>query len=306
MDATEWLLIWLAAGVFLQAAWLLKQSRTSRGIQAKVILLISLFTAGYWAAVRLSIGVPFLDALPYYVLMWCFLFAVLFRDEVLPQITEETVLIFNVLFAYLAFKHFSPLLLANPVLLAGFLLPTLAAVGNAFVNKPLGFKARLFFYAWFLAITIFLIGFQSLVNPTLWLALGNLTLVENGFPLPLEFQGCIGGQGPLICDRFFGPEILLLGATLLYLMIYATTLFLLVPWPQKHLPYRDTLRHWRKHLERMAGKFSIEQMEPAKAGLLLAGLLGVLLANNVLKAVDDATAISTLLLATQWLGRSPR
>ncbi len=312
------------AGVLGQAYFLLapylRQDQTTTNVpsikkainETRFNVLIAFFLAAIYSMG--GILIEYLDGrlqldgsyLAGFALYFAGMLALLCTKEILPAINEKSMLVFNLLFVYLILAYWQPLFQLNTWLGALIAIPTLATIVNSLARIQIGNFWKVFFYGWYLVIALTFLLFQYLSAD--WVFLGfddNWTPIQTG-PATLAYTNCLNGIPGVPCGAISIWQVLVTGAALLYLLTHVMALFRMVPWPQKHTPYRRVIKEWKEYLQMIAGKFGDEQLHPMMAVIIIAGIAVVLLANASLHFAEDLTLINGLLLATQWLGQPSR
>ncbi|MBI4128357.1 MAG: hypothetical protein HY459_04830 [Parcubacteria group bacterium] len=240
-----------------------------------LIALLAIYTIGALLLTLYFVGVipKQMDDVAGFLFLFFLLFASIasmaLRKAVLQKINELVLLAFAVAFWFLFLTHIEGMY--KPLFALIAFIPTLAIVMNVLLDKQLTFPWRVFFYALFLAMDLFLLYFQfsasssTFFNPTAS-TLGLFDLV----------------------NAFF------LGIVSFYLIANVWYLFILLPLPDRHRPYQEVLRDWRAHLHLLAGKYSNRQSKFSYAVMMIVG--GVLLSGNHL-----ARLLPDILMVNLWL-----
>lgn len=269
-------LFWAAffAGFLFQATALLRGKGVSLQKVKEFVfefLLLGLITS---IVVYLSDPSAFSDlnsVIPVFFLVFLTIFAALFWDELMPVVSEKTVLVYSIAFAYLVLVAFGATIFSAIVL-----LPVAASVANAFVRRVLSFRERVFFYAWFIAVTIAL-GAQQV-----W----QLLRGKNALEMQTGFEAF-----------FLGASILFLGVNALFLKAF-------IPIPGEHQSFSDRLRQLDEYLRKASKKYSDFQMSFEEAAFTAVVLAGFLFFNHFFAILSTQLAVSLVVLLPQVWGRT--
>lgn len=196
------------------------------GVIAQAVFLIR--NDWNWGKLLACLGIGVFGMLPgkhesnyepiFHILMslsfFAFMFALFFKEDILPVINEKTLLSYSLTFwyAYLAI-FYKPTLFHN-ILLFLFLIPTGATLCIALIKYKLNFFWKLFFYSWFLIIVVSIGLFQFSYH--------HLTIFFVSSRLP--WVGTV--------------DCMLTGMAFLYLVVNATYIFELIPIPGKNQSWK--------------------------------------------------------------------
>ena len=170
-----------------------------------------------------------------------------FRDEILPVINEGTILSFTIVFWFVAIENFSYFL--TPLLIFG-LIATIGTLVLTFTKIKTGFYSSVFFYGWFLAMSLFIGIMQAayvLANPSL-----------------------------SVFDAF------ILGMFFLYLIahyLYFFTIFSIPRNPSGPLSISGYIRAWKRNVQCFTDKYSNLQISLPVALLIIVGEVGAFILN---------------------------
>jgi len=266
-------------GIFIEAYLLTRQKLTFRKFLGKYIpcLIITLFLFIYML-IRSDTG-SFYGAAFLSFIIFSILFSIVAEEEILPEISEQTILSFTLVFWYICFTHFSVGFSHLWVKIA--LIPSIATLIISFINRKLGFFWKLFFYNWFLLLIIFFGIF--------YFSFGNLSfffIKEN-----IKNLSVIG--------------VMATGMAFLYLIANSFYFFELFPIPGKHQSFRERIEMWKEHTRLLTSKYTDYQLKPAYSFLLILFQGGILVLNYFFKFVSEDLIISIAILLPSSLISPP-
>jgi len=207
-----------------------------------------------------------------FVLFFSGIFAFAFMEEMLPVINEGTVLSFTIVFWFVAFENLSYTCI--PFFLIA-LIPTIGTLILTFTKIKIGFYSSVFFYGWFLAMSVF-IGFMQAVY-----VLANASLsVFDAFALGMFF--------------------LYLIAHYLYFFI----IFSIPRHPSGHISFSGYVRAWKRRVECFVEKYSTNiQISLPVALLIIFGEVGAFILNYYYQFVPFYLMVAvTILIIPQLVG----
>jgi signal transduction histidine kinase len=210
--------------------------------------------------------------LSFFFIIFSISFGAISQKEILPEINEQTIISFTLVFWYIYILYFHPSLSGFWTWLA--LIPSSGVLIICFINARLGFFWKLFFYTWFLLIIVFLSIF--------YFSFGNLSFFFN--------QENIKTLSPL--------DVFSTGMAFLYLVANIWYIFELIPISGKYQTIGDRIREWKEYTKLLTGKYSDYQLRPVHTGLIITFQGGILFLNYFLKFLPDdlITSISILLI----------
>lgn len=164
----------------------------------------------------------------------CFsvMFALAFKDDILPAMSEKLLLWYTLIFWFAFLSYFYRETLLQTILLLVMLAPTAATIIVAGRRSALGFTLKLLLYSWFLCLVVGLGLFQF---PFYQLRLFVRT-AEIPWVTPLESISA--------------------GMAFLYLAANATYVFYLIPLPAKGQSMADRMKQWHAFTDLMTQRFS--------------------------------------------------
>ncbi len=162
------------------------------------------------------------------------IFALAFKEDILPAIGEKLLLSYSLIFWFAFFSYFyHPTVLCNTLLIV-LLVPTLATMAVAYLKTALSFTLKLILYTWFLCIVVGLGLFQF---PFYQLKLF-LHTQEVPWVTPLES--------------------IFAGMAFLYLAANATYIAYLIPIPGKNESWQERMEHWHAFTDLMTQRFDAD------------------------------------------------
>lgn len=162
------------------------------------------------------------------------IFALAFKEDILPAIGEKLLLSYSLIFWFAFFSYFHRPTVLHKALLVLMLVPTAATVGIAYRRTALNFTLKLMLYTWFLCIVVGLGLFQ--------------------FPfyqLKLFFQN---QEIPWVTPL----ESVSAGMAFLYLAANATYIFYLVPIPGKNESWAERMQRWHEFTDLLTRRFDAD------------------------------------------------
>lgn len=273
MDYLTLMLSWFAFGVLAEMLFLLGGRLFVRETQKKFFwtLIASILLTGFFI-LRSNHPSPPNIIILYWLVSSVIVYGLWFKSEVLPNITEQTVLSYTILFWYVMLAYIHPTSGFWRYLSLLALIPSAASVVNAFVWRTLRPGFKLFFYVWFIIVVVVLTYSQF--------SFGHLSVVWKG----------VVPEASTPADLFFT------GMVCIYLGINIFYLWELIPFPGKYQKMEDKIRQCKEHAKIMVSKYLDIQLTHTRAILLLLVEAGGLTLNFHLKLVSDYLLINILLL----------
>lgn len=249
----------IGAGILLQCTLLvLPDVRTARGVRRYLFA----FGIGLLGFVPGKHEVGYDTA--FHLLGYFFVFAMatfwLFKERLMPRVSESSVFVRSLVFWYLLLSVQSGEI--SPAVMAVAAVPTAVTLAVAFSVRTWGFRTKLFLYVWFLVVTVAL--------GLLFFRLSDLSYLSRA----AQYQTT---ATPL--------DLFVTGMALTYLAGSAVYIFQL--WP----PLKKRERaEWREHADFALGRFVDYQMKPTD----VAGIAGFVVAVFALNALLRVLPASTL------------
>lgn len=177
------------------------------------------------------------------------IFAVTFKKDILPLISEGVLLSYTLVFWFAFLTSFytgTPLHMALLLLL---LVPTALALFVAVRKTRLGFVFKLALYTWFLVIIVSLGLFQFPYNQL------KLFLEDHQVPWVTPFESVTAGMA------------------FMFLLANATYIFYLIPIPGRNQSWAERMRDWHAFTDLMTQRFADARVTLVQATVVL-GLEG--------------------------------
>jgi SEC-C motif-containing protein len=266
------LVLWFALGIGLQVLLLMRGDRRwGRLTFCAAIGLIAMASGrgesdnGMFTHILFGLGV------------FAFMFAAMFKDTVLPVISEKVLLSYSMVF-WFALYHYHQTPDHNIILLGFLVLPSAATLFVAFKRPQLDFAWKLILYAWFLCIVV---------------TLGLLQFPFRNLSIFLEPQ-TIPWLAPVDC--------IVAGMAFSYLAVNIAYLFLLIPIPGRGQSWQSRIKDWHELTDLMTKRFEDEPIH--RMGLLLlAGEAVALLVIYFLHWVPVSLTINLFIVLPSLLAR---
>ena len=234
------LVLWFALGVLLQALVLIRGDwNWGRLALCVVVAAFGIFPGKHENEYR-----PFVHIL-FALGIFAFMFALRFKDDLLPVISEKVLLSYSLIFWFAFFSFFYKETAWDNALATLLLVPSAAVVFIAFRRPTLSFAWKLCLYSWFLCVVVALGLFQ--------------------FP----FQNLAIFLSPERSPWLNPLDCIVAGMAFLYLAVNMAYLFELVPIPGKNQSWADRMEEWHKLTGLMTERFEEEPMH--QLGLLVLG-----------------------------------
>ena len=202
---------------------------------------------------------------------FAFMFAMRFKDVLLPVISEKVLLSYSIIFWFAFFSYFYKGTAWDYALAALVLVPSAFTVSIAFKRPKLSFMWKLGLYTWFLCVVV------------------SLGLLQVPFRLLSIFLSPENSPwlSPLDC--------VVAGMAFLYLAVNIAYLYELIPIPERNQSWANRMKEWHQLTSLMTDRFEDEQIH--RLGMLLiAGQGAVLLAIYFFHWVSSALAINFLVV----------
>jgi len=183
--------------------------------------------------------------------LFAFMFALRFKDDLLPVISEKVLLSYSLIFWFAFFSYFYNGTDWSNALAALLLVPSAATVFIALRRPSLSFVWKLSFYTWFLCIIVSLGLFQFPFR--------HLSIFLSPEKSPW--------LNPLDCA--------VAGMAFLYLAVNMAYLFELIPIPAKNQSWADRMMEWHKLTDLMTERFEDEPVH--RLGMLFIVTQGIAL-----------------------------
>jgi hypothetical protein len=225
------LVLWFGSGIALQALFLIRGDWN----WGKLALCVAFGALGMAPGKHEHVYQPFLHVL-FSMGLFAFMFALSFKDDLLPVISEKVLLSYSLIFWFAFFSYFYKGTAWSNALAALLLLPTAATVFIAIQRPVLSFVWKLSLYTWFLCVVVSLGLFQFPFR--------HLSIFLSPEKSPW--------LNPLDC--------IVAGMAFLYLAVNMAYLFELIPIPGKNQSWADRMEEWHKLTGLMTQRFEDEPM----------------------------------------------
>lgn len=209
--------------------------------------------------------------------VFAFVFALVFKKDILPLISEKVLLSYSLIFWFSFFSFFYKDAFIHKFLFFLFLVPSLATVFIAFIKLKLNFWWKLFFYTWFLIIVVSLGLFRFSFN--------HLALFFDSQHAPwIESIDCI-----------------LTGMAFLYLIVNATYIWELIPIPGKNQSMQSRMKEWHELTNLMTQRCDDQQPTHLQTVLIIVLQGGGLFLTYQYHLVPGGLLVNVLLLLPVFL-----
>jgi hypothetical protein len=240
------LVLWFGLGVALQVL-LLTRGDWNWG---KLAVCIAVGAAGMLPGKHEHQYQPYVHVL-FALGLFAFFFAIWFKDDLLPVISEKVLLSYSSIFWFAFFSYFYKETVCKNLLLGALLLPSTATIVVAVLRPKLNFVWKLCLYTWFLSIVV------------------SIGLLQ--FP----FQHLAIFLSPQASPWLTPLDCIVAGMAFLYLAVNIAYLYELIPIPGKHQSWADRMKEWHALTDLMTQRFEDEPMH--RTGMLLLAGQGVAL-----------------------------
>jgi hypothetical protein len=232
------LVLWFALGVVLQALLLIRGDWN----WGRLALCVGFAAFGMLPGKHEHVYRPYLHML-LALGFFAFMFAIRFKDDLLPVISEKLLLSYSLIFWFAFFSYFYKGTARNNALAALCLVPTAAVAYLAIERPALSFAWKLSLYTWFLCVVVFLGLFQFPFQ--------NLSLFLSPEKSPW--------LTPLDC--------IVAGMAFLYLAVNMAYLFELIPIPGRNQSWADRMKQWHELTSLMTERCEDEPVH--RTGMLI-------------------------------------
>jgi hypothetical protein len=240
------LVLWFGLGVGLQVLLLIRGDWN----WGKLAVCIAVGAAGMLPGKHEHQYQPYVHVL-FALGLFAFFFAIWFKNDLLPVISEKVLLSYSSIFWFAFFSYFYKTTVFNNLLLVALLLPSAATIVVAVLSPKLNFVWKLCLYTWFLSIVV---------------SIGLLQFPFRHLAIFLSPQAS-PWLTPLDC--------IVAGMAFLYLAVNIAYLYELIPIPGKHQSWADRMKEWHALTDLMTQRFEDEPMH--RTGMLLLAGQGVAL-----------------------------
>ena len=206
-------------------------------------------------------------------------FAILFRKQIMPIVSEKTLLVLNMALWYL-FLAYSPMLSFKVKLLICLVLTpmTVSVILMVCIDHVVGPGLTLLFYTWFLVIIVSI----GLAQFPFW-------------KLSFFFS-------KISAARFGSVNVMLTGMVFSYIVMHIFYILALIPIPYyKEQSFEERWREVKKHAKMIIEKYSHQQLRQEEALLIVLILGGLLAANLLFQLIPDHMVINFLIVIVPQL-----
>ena len=275
MDERTILIVSFGLGVALQVLVLLRGDWNWR----KLAFCLALGVLGFLPGKHEHAYQPLV-----HVLVALFLFAVIFaltfKEDILPTISETVLLLYSSIFWFAFFSYYyEGTAFQNAVLLV-LLVPTAATLFVACRKTQLYFSLKLILYTWFLFIIVSLGFFQF---PYRQLA---IFMADSQVPWTTPVESVSAGMA------------------FLFLAANAMYIFYLVPVPGKGQSWKGRMREWHEFTDLVTARFDDSQAMRRETLAVLVAVGGLLLLNYEYRWLPASLLINVLIVASAVVYRS--
>ena len=185
--------------------------------------------------------------------LFAFIFAIWFKDDLLPVISEKVLLSYSLIFWFAFFSFYYQGTERDNIFLGFLSLPSAATIFIALQRPKLNFVWKLCLYTWFLAIVV------------------SLGLLQ--FP----FQHLSIFLSPQANPWLTPLDCIVAGMAFLYLAVNIAYLYELIPIPGKNQSWKDRMKEWHELTDLMTQRFEDEPMHRVGLSLLVGQGVALLL-----------------------------
>ena len=199
-------------------------------------------------------------------------FAMMFKDDILPVVSERVLLLYSLIFWFAFFSYFYHGTTLHKVLLGVLLIPSVATVVIVFQRSQLNFLWKILLYTWFLCTVV---------------SLGLIQFPFHHLSIFLSRQE-IPWVTPLDC--------IAAGMAFLYLAVNMAYLYELIPIPGKNQSWQDRMNQWHELTNLMTRRVDDDQPTHLQSLVLLVGVGGALLLIYFFHWLPNGLAINILIV----------
>jgi hypothetical protein len=211
-----------------------------------------------------------------------FTFAMVFRKDILPMISEAVLLSYSLIFwyAFLSYSYDGSIIKITLAILVS--VPTIITLYISCRKIKLNFPYKLILYTWFLCIVVSLGLFQF---PFSQLA---LFLKDRQIPWTTPLESITAGMA------------------FLFLASNATYIFFLIPIPGKNQSWKDRMKEWHEFTDLLTQRVTDDQIDLRGVAAIVAAMGLVLVGNFLYDWVPSGLIINISIAvssALTFLGR---
>jgi hypothetical protein len=204
--------------------------------------------------------------------MFAVVFALAFKEDILPAISEKRLLSYSLIFWFAFFSYFHHGTILQHTLVVIMSIPTAATILVACTRPRLSFTFKLILYTWLLCIVVGLGLFQ--------------------FPFYQLRLFFLNRELPWVTPL----ESLSAGMAFLYLAANATYIFYLIPIPGKNESWAERMQHWHEFTDLMTQRFDDDVNTNRATVVILAAQCGILALDYFLHWMPSGLLINLLIV----------
>ena len=273
MDNAFLLIMLFGIGIFLQAFLFQRQSKSMKSL--KYLLIAIPGSLGLAALFYLKMSHGLFDGFMftfYYLIIFSVSIGFIFKEKILPEINEAHILSITILFWFIFLLYFYSDVWYKMLFAATAVIPTVGTLFICFTASILKNWTKLFFYIWFVIMTIFIM--------TSYFPFGNIS-----FFWSREYS-----TSPGLITVFFS------GMVFVYLVSYIAYMLYLIPLPGKHQPIKERIEESKEFAKGMIQHYSDSQILPKYSFFLILIQCGILWLNYYLNLISNYLLISIIIL----------
>jgi hypothetical protein len=206
------------------------------------------------------------------LLAFSFTFALCFKEDILPAVSEKLLLSYTLTFWFTFFAYYFKGTPQQLGVLCVCMLPTVATIVLCFKRTTLNTFWKIAFYTWFLCIIV------------------ELGLLRFSFSQLSMFY--VDRNLPWITS----VDSLLAGMAFLYLLVNATYIYYLVPIPGKGQSWDSRMKDWHEFTDLMVQRFDGNQPSHLGTLLILGAQGGVLILDYFFQLLPAGLLIGVFIL----------
>ena len=262
----------IGLGIYVQAFMILRDTTKERFLAILYATLVGYFFAGIAFLNELGSSDPIMNQPTFWgvtFITFIFFFSFVNREKILSYISEQTILIYTIVFWYAYITIVYPTLDHPYIGLFVFSIPTLFTLAQLVINKKLSYMLQGVSYLWFLFIIVFLSGIYFI-------------------------EAFLKPYGNLVDIPAF--QLITFGMISMYLTSQLVYIYDVLPVPEKHTPYKLTLHNAKQKLIGFNKFFLDHQLSPLHSILLTVILGGFFIINYFFNILDVYFAITIAIL----------
>lgn len=261
------------AGIVLQAFFLQLQNKSLKSLLLLLLALLFSFLLAAYMYFKMNFPDDMDPVVAFYFFI-CFSvgIAFIYKKEILPVINEAHILSLTILFWFIFLVYFYSDAWYIKIFTVLALVPTIGTIFICFTTFKLKNWVKLFFYVWFLVMTIFIM--------ISYFPFGNISFFWS--------QNLVILPDPI--------TVFLSGLVFVILLSYIAYVFYLIPIPGKYQPIDDRIRECKLFARGLIQKYSDLQLVAKYVFLIIIIECAVLFINFYFYIIPNYLLISTILL----------